>query len=232
MDYLTDHRADHEQGSSPRYSIRKIDPLRGKLYNETNPIQTNVRCLTLAGFPGMPGATTITTYCGAAWTVWLNSFGEAVGSFDSRICVDTAPLLERSTHVWPDLGWIGKNTCLINQQIGVLVFPGRTAAFAGNRAGCQPPPDRCGTCTRCIDACPTAAIVPAGTGFTLDSQAVHLLLHHRTARPRAGGDAGGSGQARFRLRHLPGRLPLEPQSAGDGRAGFCSAALRARRSSR
>jgi epoxyqueuosine reductase len=98
----------------------------------------------------------------------------AGAKFESKICVDTAPLLERSYARLAGLGWIGKNTCLINQPRGSWFFLGELllslAIDAGPDAAGAPPPGRCGTCTRCIDACPTAAIVPAGPGFTVDSR--------------------------------------------------------------
>jgi epoxyqueuosine reductase len=78
-----------------------------------------------------------------------------------RACVDTAPLLERSYARLAGLGWIGKNTCLINQQQGSWFFLGELLVSL-EIAPDSPPPDRCGTCTRCIDACPTAAIPPGG----------------------------------------------------------------------
>jgi epoxyqueuosine reductase len=78
-----------------------------------------------------------------------------------KICVDTAPLLERSYAREAGLGWIGKNTCLINQEIGSWIFLGEILTSLEIQAD-GPPPDRCGTCTRCIDACPTQAIAPEG----------------------------------------------------------------------
>jgi epoxyqueuosine reductase len=81
------------------------------------------------------------------------------GPLESRICVDTAPLLERSYARAAGLGWIGKNTCLINQQSGSWFFLGELLVSIEVEPD-TPPPDRCGTCTRCIDACPTEAIVP------------------------------------------------------------------------
>ncbi len=91
--------------------------------------------------------------------------------FDWKICVDTAPLLERSYARAAGLGWIGKNSCLINQQQGSWFFLGELLLSIPLDAD-APPPDRCGSCTRCIDACPTAAIVPAPDGgWRLDARA-------------------------------------------------------------
>jgi epoxyqueuosine reductase len=93
----------------------------------------------------------------------------AGAAFDSRICVDTAPLLERSYARLAGLGWIGKNTCLINQASGSWFFLGEVLVSLEIEPD-SPPPDRCGTCTRCIDACPTDAIVPGALGYTVDSR--------------------------------------------------------------
>lgn len=90
-------------------------------------------------------------------------------AFESRICVDTAPLLERSYARQAGLGWIGKNTCLINQPLGSWFFLGELLVSLEIEAD-PPPPDRCGTCTRCIDACPTGALVPVGQRYTVDSR--------------------------------------------------------------
>ena len=97
---------------------------------------------------------------------------ERAGAFESKISVDTAPLLERSYARMAGLGWIGKNTCLINQQIGSWFFLGELLVSLEIEPGPEdtPPPGRCGTCTRCIDACPTAAIVPGGPRYTVDSR--------------------------------------------------------------
>ncbi len=89
--------------------------------------------------------------------------------FDYHICIDSAPLLERSLAREAGLGWIGKNTCLINEPAGSWFFLAEVVTSLELDAG-APPPDRCGTCTRCIEACPTQAIVPAGEGWTLDAR--------------------------------------------------------------
>ncbi|MGA3186627.1 MAG: tRNA epoxyqueuosine(34) reductase QueG [Bryobacteraceae bacterium] len=92
-----------------------------------------------------------------------------VGAFEHKICVDTAPLLERSYAREAGLGWIGKNTCLIHEPLGSWFFLGEILTSLEIEADC-PPPDRCGSCTRCIDACPTQALVPDGAEWTLDAR--------------------------------------------------------------
>jgi epoxyqueuosine reductase len=91
--------------------------------------------------------------------------GERAGAgYESKICVDTAPLLERSYAQLAGLGWIGRNACLIHEGTGSRYFLGELLVSIPIAAGasCAPPPNRCGTCRRCIDACPTAAIAPEG----------------------------------------------------------------------
>ena len=77
----------------------------------------------------------------------------------TRVCVDTAPLLERDFGKLAGLGWFGKNTMLINKRIGSWFF------LAALLTDVELQPDEphhtshCGTCTRCLDACPTDAFV-------------------------------------------------------------------------
>jgi len=98
----------------------------------------------------------------------LEKLVEKLGSgHEFKICIDTAPLLERSYAREAGLGWIGKNTCLINQEIGSWVFLGEILTSLEIEPD-SPPPDRCGTCRRCIDACPTQAITPEG--YELDAR--------------------------------------------------------------
>jgi epoxyqueuosine reductase len=83
-----------------------------------------------------------------------------------RSYVDTGPLIERVFAKYAGVGWIGKNTCIINQQLGSWLFLGvilTSLEFTDDELTADlPAPDRCGTCTRCITACPTQAIVAPG----------------------------------------------------------------------
>ena len=81
--------------------------------------------------------------------------------FEARAYVDTGPVIERVAAKYAGLGWLAKNTCLINSQLGSWLFLGvilTTLPLEPSLPAAQPPPaDLCGTCTRCLDACPTQA---------------------------------------------------------------------------
>jgi epoxyqueuosine reductase len=72
--------------------------------------------------------------------------------------VDTGPILERDLARKAGLGWFGKNTMLVNQQMGSFFFIGALLLDMDLAADAPFEADRCGTCTRCIDACPTGAL--------------------------------------------------------------------------
>jgi epoxyqueuosine reductase len=81
--------------------------------------------------------------------------------FEARVYADTGPIVERVAAKHAGLGWLAKNTCLINSRLGSWLFLGvivTTLALEPTLApGEPPPPDLCGSCTRCLDACPTQA---------------------------------------------------------------------------
>lgn len=80
---------------------------------------------------------------------------------ETRCYVDTGPLVERAIAVKAGIGWIGKNTCVINQELGSWLLLGVIVTSLPVAVGVELPiaADRCGSCTRCIDACPTDALV-------------------------------------------------------------------------
>ena len=82
---------------------------------------------------------------------------ELLGSIEGRIFVDSAPVLDKVWAQRAGLGWIGKNSNLLNKNIGSFFFIGEMIIDA-ELAYDTPVTDHCGSCTRCIDACPTDAI--------------------------------------------------------------------------
>ena len=110
---------------------------------------------------------------------WGDDYHEAIGEkldelagavrtrfgdgFAARCYVDTGPISERAAARMAGLGWLGKNTCLINEKLGSSLFLGVivTSLDLGTdgESAFTPPPDLCGNCRLCLDACPTGALV-------------------------------------------------------------------------
>jgi epoxyqueuosine reductase len=172
MRYLTDHRA--EVRTDPRQLLRSARSVIcvGKLYNTPWPYSTRFQNRELAWISRYAWGSDYHDTLRHGLEHLRQRLRQLLGvDFESKICVDTAPLLERSYARQAGLGWIGKNTCLIHQGSGSWFFLGELLVSFEIAAESGPPPDRCGVCRRCIDACPTAAIVPAGGGrWTVDSR--------------------------------------------------------------
>lgn len=88
---------------------------------------------------------------------WLEA--ELGRSVAGKAYVDTGPVLERDLARRAGLGWFGKNTNLLNPEIGSFFFIGALLVDLELEADAPFEADRCGTCTRCLDACPTSAFV-------------------------------------------------------------------------
>jgi epoxyqueuosine reductase len=174
MKYL---EARDEQGELKRASLSRVAPWARSVvvcainYNTDHPYSTEVRD---------PERGWISRY---AWSredyhdVVLNrllrveaALHESVRSnldqpLTTRSYVDTGPIVERVYAKYAGVGWIGKNTCIINQKKGSWLFLGVLLTSLELQPD-LPAPDRCGTCTRCIDACPTDALLAP---YQLDS---------------------------------------------------------------
>ena len=172
------------RSAARRADVRAVVPgarsviVTGTLYNVDRPYSTEVTD---------PSTAVISRY---AWgddyhdvlstrlqqlLAWMRA--QAGDTFDARAYVDTGPVQERVYAQYAGLGWIGKNTCLINEQLGSWLFLSEVICTLALETD-DPGFDRCGTCTLCIDACPTQAITEP---YVLDATRClsYLTIEHR-----------------------------------------------------
>jgi epoxyqueuosine reductase len=184
MDYL-ERSADFRSDVRAAFPSAKTVIMTATIYNTEAP----------SSAPDDPGVAKIARYArgedyhgivGARLETLLKwMYEQSPEPFQACPYVDTGPIQERVYARHAGLGWIGKNTCLISPEIGSFVFLGEIICSLPLESD-APAVDQCGTCTLCIDACPTHAIVDAGV---LDANRCisYLTIEHRgeISRPLA-----------------------------------------------
>ena len=126
-----------------------------------------------------------------------------------------APSIERIFAKYAGLGWIGKNTCILNENLGSWLFLGVMLTSLHSR------PNSCRRSLRLLHALPRCLPHPRlPCPISTRRHAVHFLSHHREARADPRRSSRRNRPPGIRLRHLPGRLSLEPSGPNHDRAGL------------
>jgi len=154
-----------ERTAERRADVRAVMPSAqsviclGTVYNTDRPYSTEV---------ADPGAAMIARYAWGedyheviqqrmdALLEWMRR--QAGAAFEARAYVDTGPVQERVYAQYAGLGWIGRNTCVINPDLGSWLFLSEIVCSLPLEPD-APALDQCGTCRLCLDACPTGALV-------------------------------------------------------------------------
>jgi len=173
MHYLADPRREDPRRVLP--SVKSIMCV-GLIYNTPHPYSTDIADQIESEKVSHPRGAPTEDVHSRAWIsryAWGKDYHDAMGSkleqlrvaiekltldVETRVFVDTGPLVERAFARLSGIGWMGKNTCLINEQKGSWFFLGVILTNLELELD-LPAPDRCGSCTRCLEACPTGALV-------------------------------------------------------------------------
>ena len=112
----------------------------------------------------------------------LRALSEGLDDPQARVYTDTGPFLERSVASRAQIGWTGKSGLLIHPKLGTYGFLAEIVTTRDLPVAETPHPDRCGTCTRCLDVCPTGALIAPGI---VDSRRCisYLTIEHRGPIP-------------------------------------------------
>ena len=151
--------------SARRSDARKVLPSArtvislGTVYNTDRPYSTETHDPTIADVSRYAWGTDYHAVIGSRTRELLEWMEEAnPDPFEGKVYVDTGPVQERVYAQYAGLGWIGKNTCVINPELGSWVFLSEILCSLPLETD-APALDQCGTCTLCLEACPTDAIV-------------------------------------------------------------------------
>jgi epoxyqueuosine reductase len=162
-----------DRSAGQRADVRRVVPtaqsviVTGTIYNTAVPYSTESADPARAGIARYAWGDDYHDVIGArldTLVAWMRR--ENPQPFDARAYVDTGPVQERVYAQHAGLGWIGKNSCVINSEVGSWIFLAEIICSLPLEPD-QPALDRCGTCTLCIEACPTGALVAPGV---LDSR--------------------------------------------------------------
>jgi epoxyqueuosine reductase len=175
MDYL---KRRNEQGELLRSQVQAAIPWARSVivcaasYNAPGPLSIDpappatgwIARYAWAGQPGVDGKLRPSDYHDTLLSrlrAFEATLHRHIGDFESRSYVDTGPLIERDLARQAGIGWTAKNTCTLNQQLGSMLFLCCIVTSLEVAPASRPAPatDRCGTCRRCIEACPTDALI-------------------------------------------------------------------------
>ncbi|MDO8793996.1 MAG: tRNA epoxyqueuosine(34) reductase QueG [Vicinamibacterales bacterium] len=156
------------RSADERADVRRVLPsarsviVTGTIYNTDVPYSTESAdpgCAQIARYAWGDDYHDVIAARLGALLAWMRE--HSTQPFDARAYVDTGPVQERVYAQHGGVGWIGKNTCVINPEVGSWIFLAEIICSLPLDVD-EPALDQCGTCTLCIDACPTRALVAPG----------------------------------------------------------------------
>ena len=177
-----------ERSADRRADVRRVLPsartviVTATVYNTKRPYSTECADPARAGIARYAWGDDYHDVVGARLESLLEWMREtSPDAFEARAYVDTGPVQERVYAQHAGIGWIGKNTCVIHPELGSWIFLGEI--ICSLPLACDEPAlDQCGTCTLCIEACPTDAF--AGPGVLDSTRCIsYLTIEHRGEVP-------------------------------------------------